>query len=307
MPLDKNPLVSIITVNFNQAEATCGLIDSLGHILYSNIEIIVVDNDSERESSQIIKQRYPNILLINSPINYGFAAGNNLGIMRAQGKYLLLLNNDTVVTPDFLKPLINIMEADENIGVVSPKILFFHHPDIIQYAGFTRISEVTSRNRKIGFGETDKGQYDFSRETAYAHGAAMLVRNEVVKQVGMMSYAFFLYYEEADWCERIKKAGFQIWFAGESKVYHKESITTGKDSKLKLFYMSRNRILFLRRNRSGINLFLSIAYILLVAVPCQIIRLIMAGKTKLVAVYIKSLVWHLKMINKKEIFENPYL
>ena len=110
------------------------------------------------------------------------------------------------------------------------------HPDIIQYAGFTRISEVTSRNRKIGFGETDKGQYDFSRETAYAHGAAMLVRNEVVKQVGMMSYAFFLYYEEADWCERIKKAGFQIWFAGESKVYHKESITTGKDSKLKLFY-----------------------------------------------------------------------
>ncbi|OFY09131.1 MAG: hypothetical protein A2X11_02555 [Bacteroidetes bacterium GWE2_42_24] len=307
MPPDKNPLVSIVTVNFNQAEATCELVDSLGHILYSNIEIIVVDNNSEEESCQIIKKRFPNILLINSPINYGFAAGNNLGIMRARGKYILLLNNDTVVTSGFLAPLIELMEKTDSIGVVSPKILFYHHPDTIQYAGFTNISKITSRNRKIGFGEIDKGQYNYSQETSYAHGAAMLVRAEVVKKVGMMSYAFFLYYEEADWCERIRKAGYQIWFTGKSLVYHKESISTGKDSKLKLFYMSRNRILYLRRNRSGLTLFLSLIYILTVAAPNQLIRLALAGKLKLVKVYLDALAWHIKMINKEEIFENPYL
>ena len=185
------PLVSIVTVNYNQSEVTCSMIESLNHISYSNIEIIVVDNASKEDSPLVIKQRFPAINLIMNPINYGFAAGNNFGIMKARGKYVLLLNNDTVVTPNFLEPLIEKMESDPMIGAVSPKLRFFHTPNTIQYAGYTSMHPYTLRNFSIGFNEIDKGQYDVDHETPFAHGAAMLVSMDVIKKVGMMSYIFF--------------------------------------------------------------------------------------------------------------------
>ncbi|HAW57841.1 MAG TPA: dTDP-Rha--alpha-D-GlcNAc-pyrophosphate polyprenol alpha-3-L-rhamnosyltransferase, partial [Bacteroidales bacterium] len=103
----KFPLVSIITVNYNQAASTLALIESLTKITYPNIELLVVDNDSTIENAKRINHIFPSVRIIKSPINYGFAAGNNLGIMQAKGKYILLLNNDVVVTPNFLEPLIS--------------------------------------------------------------------------------------------------------------------------------------------------------------------------------------------------------
>src|ERR1035437_1344347 len=184
------PLVSIVTVNYNQSEGTCSMIESLNLITYPNIELIVVDNASKEDSPLIIKQRFPSVDLIMNPINYGFAAGNNFGIMKSRGKYVLLLNNDTMLTPGFLEPLIEKMESDPTIGVVSPKIRFFHTPNTIQYSGYTVMHPYTLRNFSIGFNEVDKGQYDPDREPPYAHGAAMLVSMVVILKVGLMSYIF---------------------------------------------------------------------------------------------------------------------
>jgi len=301
------PLVSIVTVNYNQSEVTCAMIESLNLITYPNIELIVVDNASKEDSPLIIKQRFPSVDLIMNPINYGFAAGNNFGIMKSRGKYVLLLNNDTMLTPGFLEPLIEKMESDSSIGVVSPKIRFFHTPNTIQYAGYTIMHPYTLRNFSIGFNEVDKGQYDTDRETPYAHGAAMLVSMDVIMKVGMMSYIFFLYYEEADWCEQIKKSGYKIWYVHNSLVYHRESISTGRMSAMKIYYLNRNRLVFMRRNLKGLIFYKAIIYQFFIAIPKNALKYLMKGNLKLFHAYYKAIGWHLKNLFNTEIHENPML
>ena len=301
------PLVSIITVNYNQAEVTCALIESLNRITYPNLEVIVIDNASPDDDASIIKQRYPNVIVIENPINYGFAAGNNFGLMRARGKYLLLLNNDIEVPANFMEPLVEKLEKNPQIGAVSPKIKFYYQPDTIQYAGYTPINYITMRNTAIGYWQKDSGQFGEDRETAYAHGAAMMVPMEVVKKVGLMSYIFFLYYEEADWCARIKAVGYQIWFVHNSHVLHKESVSTGRLSALKIYYQNRNRLVFMRRNVHGKDFYLGILYQLLVAIPKNAFKFLLKGKIKLFYAYYQAIGWNLKHLFDPEIHENPQL
>lgn len=301
------PLVSIITVNYNQAEVTCALLASLDKISYPNFEVIVVDNHSVEDDPTIIKLRYPNIVFIQNPINYGFAAGNNYGLMQARGDYVLLLNNDIEVPAGFLEPLVDKLEKNHDIGAVSPRIKFYYQPDTIQYAGYTPIDKVTMRNSAIGYWEKDRGQYNEDRETAYAHGAAMLVPMRVVKQIGLMSYIFFLYYEEADWCARIKNAGFKIFYVGASYVLHKESVSTGKMSSLKIYYLNRNRIVFMRRNLHGKAFYIALSYQLFVAIPKNAFKYLAKGKIALFLAYYRAIGWHLTHLISHEIHENPML
>jgi hypothetical protein len=227
--------------------------------------------------------------------------------MGAKGDYVLLLNNDIEVPPDFMEPLVNKLRNNPDIGAVSPLIKFYYDPDTIQYAGYTPINYVTMRNTALGFRQKDTGQYTEDYETAYAHGAAMMVPMEVVKKVGLMSYIFFLYYEEADWCARIKKAGYKIFFVHNSNVYHKESVSTGKLSALKIYYLNRNRIVFMRRNVTGKLFYAGIAYQLLVAIPKNAFSYLLKGKIKLFHAYYRAIGWHLRHLFDSEIHENPML
>ncbi|NOU45825.1 MAG: glycosyltransferase family 2 protein [Bacteroidales bacterium] len=304
---NKFPLVSIITVNYNQAEVTCALLESLNKITYPNFEVIVIDNASPTDNPGIIKQRYPNVVFIENPINYGFAAGNNFGLMCARGEYVLLLNNDIEVPPGFLQPLVNKLIQNPEIGAVSPKIKFYYQPDTIQYAGFTPINYITMRNASIGYKTRDTGQYNSDYETAYAHGAAMMVPMEVVKKIGLMSYIFFLYYEEADWCVRIKKAGYKIFYVHNSYVLHKESVSTGKLSSLKIYYLNRNRLVFMRRNVEGNDFYAGIAYQLFISIPKNAFSYLLKGKITLFYAYYRAIGWHLKHLFDREIYENPRL
>lgn len=301
------PLVSIIIVNYNHSDVTCELINSLNKISYTNFEIIVVDNLSQNDDPSIIKLKYPGVHFVESPINYGFAAGNNYGIMAAHGKYVLLLNFDTIVTDNFLEPLVDAMENDSAIGAASPKIRFFHTPDTLQYAGYTSMNPYTLRNFAIGNREIDHGQCDVSGETEFTHGAAMLVSMDAIKKVGMMSYAFFLYYEEADWCERMKKAGYKMYYVYNSLIYHKESIAIGKLSPLKIYYLNRNRLIYLRRNVYGKIYYIAIIYQIFIAIPRNSFRYLVRGKLKLFYAYYRAIGWHLKNMLNKEIHENPML
>lgn len=305
--IDHFPLVSIVTVNYNHAETTLDLIESLSNITYPNIEIIVVDNASEEGSPAIIKEKYPRIILVESVLNYGFAGGNNLGIMRARGKYVLLLNNDTVVEPNFLEPLVKKMIDNPEIGALSPKLRYYYKKDTFQYAGFTEINKWTIRNETIGENEKDTGQYDYDRETAYTHGAAMLVPMEVIKKVGMMSYEFFLYYEEADWCIRIRNAGYKIFFVHNSVVYHKVSVTTGKQSTLKTHFLTRNRLVFMRRNIHGLDFIIALFYQLIVAIGKNGLLYLIKGNPNLAKAYWSGIFWNAKNIFNKEIHNNPML
>ncbi|MDO9512336.1 MAG: glycosyltransferase family 2 protein [Bacteroidales bacterium] len=307
LKLHSYPLVSIITVNYNHTDTTIELIESLNHATYPNVEVIVVDNNSVTRDQFKILEKHPSIRLVESPVNYGFAAGSNYGIMLARGKYIFLLNNDCIVTPGFLEPLVEFMEEHPESGAVSPKIKYCDHPDIIQFAGFTAIHPITSRNYCIGHQEKDLGQYDQIRETAFTHGAAMMVPMNVILKAGMMSYAYFLYYEEADWCERIRRAGYKMHVIPQSCIYHKESMSTGKYSTLKLYYLSRNRIMYIRRNFVGMNFIVAMLYQLFVAIPKNTFIHIISGKPKSVITYFKGIGWHLLNISNTEIHENPSL
>lgn len=301
------PLVSIITVNYNQADVSCALLESLNKITYPNIEVIVIDNASPDDDPSSIKEKYPNVVFIQNPINYGFAAGNNFGLMRARGDYVLLLNNDIEVDAGFLEPLVNKLQNNPEIGAVSPKIKFYYQPDTLQYAGYTPFNIVTMRNTAIGYWQKDTGQFNSDRKTAYAHGAAMLVPMKVVKEVGLMSYIFFLYYEEADWCARIKAAGYEIWYVHNSEVLHKESVSTGRLSALKIYYQNRNRIVFMRRNIFGKDFLIGLIYQLFIAVPKNALVYLLKGKFTLFLAYFKAIGWNITHLFDPEIHENPML
>ena len=268
---------SIITINYNGLKDTCELIETLP-LENQSIEVIVVDNASNEDEASLIEQQYPQVTVIRSPKNLGFAGGNNLGIKASHGKYLLFINNDTLFrlqTSDIrhqsaisLQPLVNRLESSPMIGGVCPKIRFSWGNSPIQFAGYTPLSRITIRNEAIGCGEPDCGQYDTAHPTPYAHGAAMMVKREVIEKAGLMPECYFLYYEELDWSMMIRYAGYDIWYDPAITVYHKESQTTGQQSPLRTYYITRNRLLFVKRNNKSVSRYLSYLY-LICLVACR--------------------------------------
>ena len=295
------PLVSIITINFRDAATTSALLDSITKQSYSNIQVIVVDNGSLEEVSETFKAHYSEVEVIVSKENRGFAGGNNLGIQAAKGDYLFFVNNDTVFTPDLIEQSLAAFTTDE-IGVVAPKIYYFDQPEIIQYAGFTPINPLTARNQTIGKDEKEEGQHDVSNETPYAHGAAMMLRRSVVEQVGAMPEDYFLYYEEMDWCVQIRNAGYKIIYAPKAMIYHKESIAVGKMSPLKTYYLTRNRILFMRRNASRLSWILFILFFSFVTFPRWVLQYTLKREWGHLRAFIRAVAWHVQRNRKAKSF-----
>ena len=288
-----HPTVTIITINYNQLQLTCDLLDSLRKVTYPSVEVIVVDNHSKENPSDVLGEKYPEVKLIVSDENLGFAGGNNLGIRASQGDYLLFLNNDTEVDPGFLEPLVAMFESNPDAGAASPKIIYHNSGGKIQYAGSTKIDSFTGRSKLIGWMEKDNGQYNVLQETSLAHGAAMMVSRRIIREVGMMPEFFFLYYEEVDWCESIKRAGHKIYFVPDSKVYHKESMSIGKRSTLKTYYLTRNRLLYMRRNTAGIKKMIWITYFLLVSLPKNALMYSFENDIEQTKAFWKGLVWNI--------------
>ena len=278
---------SIITINYNGLADTCALIETIP--FNEDMEVIVVDNASDHQEADTIAERFPLVKVIRSDRNVGFAGGNNLGIQAAQGTYLFLVNNDTVFKDFNISFLIDRLESSSDIGIVCPKIRFAWDKNPIQFAGYTTLSMVTMRNRAIGYGEDDHGQYETARPTPYAHGAAMLIKREAVDKVGLMPECYFLYYEEIDWSMMFTRAGYQIWYEPKCTNYHKESQAAGQDSPLRTYYITRNRLLFVRRNRRGILKGLSYAYLTAVVAPRDILRHITKGRINLAKATYKGL------------------
>ena len=283
--------LSIITINYNGLADTCALIDTIP-FNDDSLEVIVVDNASIEDEAAIIERRYPQIQVIRSNTNLGFAGGNNLGIKAAHGKYLFFINNDTLLRPQTsdLIPLIHRLESSPKIGAVCPKIRFAWGDNPIQFAGYTPLSPVTMRNRAIGFGETDQGQYDTAHLTPYAHGAAMMVKREVIDKAGLMPECYFLYYEELDWSMMFTRAGYCIWYEPACTIYHKESQSTGQNSPLKAYYMTRNRLLFVKRNIRGPQKYVTYTYLLFVVALRDICKFLFHRQINLATASIKGII-----------------
>ncbi len=288
------PLVSIVTLNYNQARVTREFLESLKSLTYPDYEVLVCDMASTEDIRLTINPAdYPNTRLLLSDKNRGFAGGNNWGIAQAKGDYIFIVNNDTEVTPSLLDQLINPFFLDPSIGVTCPKIKYFDSPNLIQYAGFNPMHPITGRTSTIGEKEEDRGQYDLSGTTHGAHGCAMMVKREVIDKLGMFPEKFFLYYEEWDWSARILKAGYKIWYTAEAEILHKESMSVGKNNPMKVYYHTRNRILFMRRNSGFFNLLLFSLFFLFFTIPKAVVTFLARKQFQQLKYFLKGVAWNL--------------
>lgn len=283
------PDISFITINYNGLNDTIELIQSLNNYCKGfSFEIIVVDNGSKSNEYIEISRLFPDITVIRSDLNLGFSGGNNLGINRANGRYIFLINNDTFLIDDSLIELVKFMDSNNNAAAASPKIKFKTPENTIQFAGYTSLSKYSIRNKLIGYFEQDFGQYPVPNETPYTHGAAMILRRSVIEEVGLMPEIFFLYYEELDWCTKMTNKGFTLWFVPAATVIHKESRSTGQGSYLRSYYIVRNRMLYSWRNRCGIERILSMAYLIMIALPKGIIQSFLKRRPDLIRSHING-------------------
>lgn len=298
--MNNTPLLSFITVCYNGIADTCALVDSIHKIIHSvSYEIIVVDNASRKDEATIIKAHYPTVITLRSQQNLGFSGGNNMGLKIAQGRYLFLINNDTYFESDGIQALIDRLESNPQIGAVSPKIRFAFSPQHIQFAGYTQLSNITMRNEPIGMGHPDDGSFETPHPSPYLHGAAMLIKREVIDRTGLMPEIYFLYYEELDWCTAMTRAGYTLWYEPHCTVFHKESQSTGQQSPLRTFYLTRNRLLYAWRNFTGMRCLLSILYQMTVAAGKNSLVYLLKHRVDLASAVWKGVFAFFSLPNKK--------
>ncbi len=300
MQKDNLPLVSIVTLTWNTTDITCDFLRSINeHCTYNNLEIIIVDNGSKDDPTGVFKSIRPDVKVILNGKNLGFTGGNNVGIKAATGDYLFIVNNDTEFTPGLIEGLLEIFNKYPDAGIVSPKFHYFFHKGTLEYAGYNTVNIFTGRNAMVGCKEKDEGQYNEIRETNYAHGGGMMVPRKVIEEVGGLPEEFFIYYEEFDWCEQIKRKGYKVYYQPNSLIYHKESMTTGKASPFKTFYHTKNRILFMRRNMSKASYFIFLLYFTFLTVPKNTATFIVKRQAAHLRSFWKGIMWH---FNKKITF-----
>ena len=268
----RTPKVSVVSVNYRQAQVTCEMLASLRACTYPRLEVVLVDNGSLADESARFAYHYPGVVNVRTEDNLGFAGGTNLGIRHASGELILMLNNDTLVAPGFLEPLVAVLTQYPHVGMVSPKIVFHEPAGVIQYAGSFIGQPILGRGTQIGHLEPDRGQYDDTRDTDLPHGACMLVRREVFERVGLLPEFYFMYFEELDFAVAARRAGYCAMYCGASHVTHRQSVSLGAGSPRKTYYLHRNRVVFYRRALSRLAYAAFLAYYLCVAVPAAGVR-----------------------------------
>ena len=283
------PKVNIVIVNWNGLEDTSELLKSLSKISYSNFFIVIVDNNSANdEAEKLEKSGQAKTHIIKCKKNLGFAGGNNVGIkysLEQKADYILLLNNDTRVNPDFLEILVNKYESTEKAGIVAPQINYYYEPNKIWTNG-GKISML----RGSGFAYSNKLESKIDRidkSVTFVSGCCMLIKHDVFLKIGMFDENYFLYTEDTDLCLRTIKAGYKIFVSPQSKIFHKVSSSTkNRNTALPLYYTTRNRLYFAKKNFSKIY-FLTVTYILS-AMILKSIYWFASGKSKNVIAVTKS-------------------
>ncbi|NOK63610.1 MAG: glycosyltransferase family 2 protein [Chloroflexi bacterium AL-W] len=253
-----SPHVLIIVLCYNGIDLTLACLASLRDIEYENYDILIVDNASQDGTPTKVREQYPHVHMIETGANLGFAAGNNIGLRYAlhhRYDYALLLNNDTEVAPDFLRVLIDSAESDASIGVVGPTICYHEQPDIVWSAGGV-IDWQRGNSHMIGLGERLAALPNQPRDVNFVTGCALLCKRRVLEQSGLLDERFFMYYEESEWCVRAARAGFRIVHIPQAHILHKIPLDARADQPYVAYYMTRNRLLFLRATSARLSAWL---------------------------------------------------
>lgn len=248
--MTKEPKVAIIILNWNNWQDTIDCLESVYQIDYPNYQVIIVDNGSENESVKEIKRRSNGVILIEVEKNLGFSRGVNFGIKYAidnHADFVLLLNNDTIVTTNVLTELVNRINRDERIGLIGGKILYLGNKNKIWSAG-GGIKCLTKRTYQFGEMKQDNGKYDVEREVDFLSACCLLIRKQVIEKIGWFDPDYFMYYEDVDFCVRAKQQSYKIIYWPQAVIWHKVGSASNKS--FMDYYRMRNYFLFLKKRFS---------------------------------------------------------
>jgi len=231
-----HPKVSIIILNWNGLEDTVECLESLRKITYPNYDVVIVDNGSEGEDVRILREKFGDYIhIIENDRNYGFAEGNNIGIRHtlrnSKSTYLLLLNNDMIVAPDFLTELVEVSESDAEIGIVGPKIYYYDFDgrnDVIWYAGGKIQWWRQWVYRHIGENDDDLPQYQTITSVDWITGAAMMLKRCIIEELSLLNPRYFFGNEDVEYCLKARKHGFKTIYVPSAKVWHKIGVSRKK-------------------------------------------------------------------------------
>lgn len=245
--------VAVVILNWNGRKFLEQFLPCVVKNSKDQAEVIIADNASTDDSVDFIKKEFPGIRIIQNKTNSGFAKGYNDALSQVDAKYYVLLNSDIEVTPNWIKPVIDIMESDELIAACQPKLRSFYERDKFEYAGaaggfIDKYGYPFCRGRVFQTIETDKGQYDDTAEIFWATGACMFVRSDVYRKLGGLDKRFFAHMEEIDFCWRAKNQGYKIMYCPDSTVYHVGGGTLPKKSWRKTYLNMRNNNIMLYKN-----------------------------------------------------------
>lgn len=250
-----NRKVYIIILNWNGWRDSIECIRSCRELNYAHYEIILVDNGSSDDSVARLCKAFPDLNVVANKENLGFAGGNNVGIVDAIQRgadYIWLLNNDTRVDQRALSELVSVAEQYPDCGMVGSKIFLYDEIETLHFAG-GQINFTDGTTKHLGIFEKDRGQYDLYSEVDYVTGCSLLAKTDMIKDIGLMPEAYFLYYEETDWCMQATGSGYSIRVAPKSKVYHRVSGSIENLSPEKQYYLTRNRLYFLKKYGKNIS------------------------------------------------------
>ena len=303
------PIVSVVIPHYGGYDILSECLISLKNSTYPNLEIIVVDNGSPDDSVQFIIENFSEIKLIQSEYNRGFAGGCNFGILHAKGELLLILNNDTTHEPDWIDPLVKMMESNPKISAVQPKILNYDNRDYFDYAGacggfIDKYCFPFARGRIFNTVEKDVGQYDEACKIFWASGTAFLTRKSTFHTLGGFDETLFAHMEEIDYHWKCQLMGCEVWVEPAAVIYHKGAVTLPVSSPKKTYLNYRNSLILLLTNYQAVTSFC--LFFPRFFMECKsIIKEIFTFKWKHAISIIKSWVWilaHLGILTQRRKF-----
>jgi len=250
-----SPTVSIVILNWNGAHHLRRFLPSVLKTEYEKLEFVVADNGSSDDSLELLQKEFPSVRTIRLDRNYGFAEGYNRALQQVSSDYYMILNSDVLVEPNWIQPLVELLETDTQIAACQPKILSLQYPDRFDYAGgaggwLDAYGYPFAKGRIFDLCETDSGQYDDSSPIFWASGAALFIRSAVFHEVDGFDPFFFAHQEEIDLCWRIQRKGYKIYSCPRSVVHHLGGGTLPRGNSLKTYLNFRNNHIMLFKNLS---------------------------------------------------------
>ncbi|MEW5923863.1 MAG: glycosyltransferase family 2 protein [Candidatus Zixiibacteriota bacterium] len=253
------PRVHVIVLTWNRVEAVIRCLLSLNALDYSNYEVVVIDNHSEDGTVERLRSIFPRLDIIANERNLGYTGGNNVGIRHALNKgaeYIVMLNNDTLVHPDFISEMVKVAESDRSIAVVGSKNIMCVRPRII-WAAWGEITYGSTLTRIHGKHSLDSSEYNQIRDVDQVIGCGYMWRREALLDIGLLDTNFFGYHEDVDWCFRARKAGWRVVYVGSAIVYHQGGLSCSPGFTHcipVMYFLGRNGVLFVRKHSNLMNL-----------------------------------------------------